>query len=182
MKYYDTIAKGYNELYREEQLAKLELIREYLDRTNQLPDESKFILDVGCGTGVTSKVLKGRIIGIDPSIELLKQAQNTERMRGNCIQAVAEYLPFKDNLFELTVSITAVQNFDDLELGLREIKRVSRDLMIITVPLKSPKLEQIRQFIEDKFTVQEILEEEKDLIYLIKLFKNYIQKVYINLK
>ncbi len=170
MKYYDSIANGYNELYREEQLAKLKLIRDYLSTRNELPGESDLILDIGCGSGVTSAVFKSRIIGIDPSRKLLTQANANEGLHGNCIQAMGEYLPFKDDYFKLTFSITAIQNFEDIERGLSEIKRVSAGRIILTVPLKSPKLEQIQDLIDNMFKVLDIIQEEKDLIFIIEVF------------
>lgn len=168
MKYYDTIAEGYNELYREEQLAKLKLIHGYLTAKNELPGAPDIILDVGCGSGVSSEIFKCRIIGIDPARELLKQATATEGMKGNCIQALAEYLPFKNNFFEYTIAITSAQNFGDLEKGLSELKRVSAGRIIITIPLKSPKLEQIRKMIDNMFKILDIIQEEKDLIFMVE--------------
>ena len=47
--YYDKIAKGYNELHAEEQKKKLAIIKKYIQ-----PEKSDLLLDVGCGTGVSS--------------------------------------------------------------------------------------------------------------------------------
>lgn len=169
MKYYDSIANGYNELYREEQLAKLKLIHNYLSKKNGLPGESDIILDVGCGTGVTGEVFQNRIIGIDPSIELLKQANETDAMRGYCIQAVAEYLPFQNDYFNLTIALTSVQNFNDIERGLDEIGRVSRGMIIISVPLKSLKLRKIQELLDSKFVIADTIKEDKDMIFFLKV-------------
>jgi ubiquinone/menaquinone biosynthesis C-methylase UbiE len=168
MKYYDSIADGYNELYKQEQLAKLNLIFNYLSENNKLPGESDIILDVGCGTGVTGEVFPNRIIGIDPSLELLKQANETDRMHGYCIQAMAEYLPFQDVYFTLTIALTSVQNFKDINRGLDEIGRVSRGMIIISIPLKSPKLDLIKKLVDIKFKIIDTIEEEKDLIFFLK--------------
>jgi ubiquinone/menaquinone biosynthesis C-methylase UbiE len=167
MKYYDSIAKGYNELYKQEQLAKLKLIFNYLSEKNKLPGESDIILDVGCGTGITGEIFKNRIIGIDPSTELLKQANETDAMRGYCIQAVAEYLPFQDVYFNLTIALTSVQNFEDINRGLDEIGRVSRGMIVVSVPIKSPKLDEIQKLLDSKFNVVDTIEEEKDMIFFI---------------
>ena len=48
MNYYDKIAKGYEELHKEEQLKKIKLIKTIL-KVN--PTDK--LLDVGCGTGLT---------------------------------------------------------------------------------------------------------------------------------
>jgi len=167
MEYYNSIANGYNELYKQEQLAKLNPIFNYLSENNKLPGESDLILDVGCGTGVTGEVFSNRIIGIDPSLELLKQANETKAMHGNCIQAMAEHLPFQDVYFTLTIALTSVQNFEDINRGLDEIGRVSRGMIVISVPLKSPKLEEIQRLIGLKFKIIKTLKEDKDLIFFL---------------
>jgi demethylmenaquinone methyltransferase/2-methoxy-6-polyprenyl-1,4-benzoquinol methylase len=167
MEYYNSIASGYNELYRDEQLTKLKLIRDYLRENNKLPGDSDIILDVGCGTGVTGEVFNNRIIGIDPSIELIKQANETDAMQGYCIQAMAEYLPFQDVYFNLTIALTSVQNFENIKRGLDEIGRVSRGIIVISVPLKSPKLDEIQKLIDLKLNIIEKIEEDKDLIFFL---------------
>ena len=48
MNYYDEISEGYEELHKEEQEKKIELIKQHL-KVN--PEEK--LLDVGCGTGLT---------------------------------------------------------------------------------------------------------------------------------
>lgn len=63
---YDLIAGGYNELYGEEQLNKLSIIKKNI----KISKKTK-ILDVGCGTGISSN-FGCFIIGIDPSFRLLE--------------------------------------------------------------------------------------------------------------
>ena len=67
MNYYNEIAEGYNELHKEEQLNKLKIIKENIEinKTDKL-------LDVGCGTGISSD-FDCNVYAIDPSEELLKQ-------------------------------------------------------------------------------------------------------------
>jgi len=64
--YYDETAKGYEELHGEEQRKKLRIISDYLNVKN---DDK--LLDVGCGPGYTSEFFNCKIMGIDPSQELL---------------------------------------------------------------------------------------------------------------
>jgi ubiquinone/menaquinone biosynthesis C-methylase UbiE len=157
MTYYDEISSGYEELHREEQLKKLDLISRYFK-----PNKNNLLLDVGCGTGLTTKPWQCRKIGLDPAIKLLKRAGN-----GVWINAEAENIPFQDNTFDIVVSITAIQNFHDIEKGLNEIKRVGKDRFVLSFLKKGEKADKIKKLIEERFDVKEIIEQEKDLIFLI---------------
>jgi len=155
--YYDSIAKGYNELHGEEQLKKLEIIKKKIEIKS-----SDKVLDVGCGTGLSS-ILGGVITGIDPSAELLKQA------KCKTVCASAEEIPFKDNSFDIVVSVTAIQNFTDIKKGLEEIKRVGKDKFALSFLKKSEKREKILVLLNNVFGQGEVFEEDKDLIFI----KNY---------
>ncbi|MFA6889241.1 MAG: class I SAM-dependent methyltransferase [Candidatus Woesearchaeota archaeon] len=155
MNYYDEIAEGYSELHKEEQLKKVAVIKKHIQF-----HEKWLILDVGCGPGFAD--FPGKIIGIDPSFKLLKQAKIP------AIQGIGEHLPFKDNTFMAVVSITALQNFTDIKQGIIEMKRVAREYLAISVLKKSPKIELIEQLIPQLLTVQRIVEEEKDIIFFCR--------------
>jgi ubiquinone/menaquinone biosynthesis C-methylase UbiE len=154
MTYYDQISKSYNELYWEEQLSKIKVIKKNFEL-----NPTDLLLDVGCGTGISS-MLNCRVIGIDPSIELLKQADIVK------IQAVAEHIPFKDKSFDYAISLTAVHNFQDIEKALKEIRRVTKNHVIITVLKKSEKLEKIESLIKQLFKIKKIIIEDKDIIFV----------------
>ncbi|MFO7711260.1 MAG: methyltransferase domain-containing protein [Candidatus Woesearchaeota archaeon] len=153
--YYDTIAKGYNELYGEEQLRKLSVIKQKL----QVSPSDK-LLDVGCGTGI-SMDWPCSVIGIDPSIELIKQAKNA-------IWASAEELPFPDDDFDIVISITAIQNFTDIKKALKEMKRVAKDRIIISFLKRSQLREYIESLLKHEFFVEDIIEEPKDIIFFLR--------------
>jgi len=151
---YSNIAKGYDELYSGEQLKKLKLIKSLLTLK-----KDQRLLDVGCGTGISTYYFENDcdVIGIDPCKELIEQ--NPKRLRiGN-----AENLPFEDNTFNIVISVTAIHNFDDIEKGISEMKRVLKDKgqLIISVMKKSEKLNKIKQLLKDFKSV----EEEKDIIF-----------------
>ena len=155
MNYYDKISKGYEELHKEEQLKKLKIIKKLLK-----VKPSDKLLDVGCGTGMSTN-WKCKTYGIDPSIKLLKKA------KGNFIRAKAEKIPFKDHFFDIVISITAIQNFNNIEAGLKEIKRVGKDKFVLSVLKKSSKKSKIDKLIRKIFDVKNVLEEDKDLIYFV---------------
>jgi len=156
MDYYDSIASGYDELHEEEQLKKCRLISKYFDLKN------KKILDVGCGTGIATNFFKCGA-GIDPSEELLKIA--TKKFPEiKFIKSSAENLPFKDDEFDAVISLTAIQNFDNIEKGLNEIKRVGKEF-VLTFLKKSEKRKIIESVIKKLFKIKEMIEEEKDIVY-----------------
>ena len=157
MTYYNEIAEGYEELHKEEQLKKIEIISKNI-RINK----NDLLLDVGCGTGITTKPWKCKKIGIDPAIRLLQKASD-----GIYINAEAEHIPFKANSFDCVISITAIQNFNDIEKGLLEIKRVGKKRFVLSFLKKSNEGDEIKKLIEEMFDVKKVIEEEKDLIFII---------------
>jgi len=161
MKFYDEIAAGYEELHKEEQLKKIKLIKRYLKV--RLKDK---LLDVGCGSGLTTEPWRCKRYGIDTSKNLLKRARQKRDIR--CKLASAEKIPYKDNFFDIVISITAIQNFDNAEKCLKEIKRVGKDRFVLTFLKKSSKKEKIENLIRTYFKVEEKIEEEKDVIFITR--------------
>jgi ubiquinone/menaquinone biosynthesis C-methylase UbiE len=157
MTYYDTIASGYEELHREEQLQKIALIKKKIRF-----DKKWKILDVGCGPYFAD--FAGTVIGIDPSFQLLKIA----KQKIPVTLGKGELLPFRTNSFMAVVSITALQNFDDIERGLREMKRVAKEYIVVSVLKKSAKIEGIEKCMTKIFPSFHAIEEEKDIIFFCK--------------
>jgi len=160
MTYYDDISEGYEELHKEEQLKKIELIKPLL----KLNKEDK-LLDVGCGTGLTTEPWNCNRYGIDPAKKLLARARDKENIEYKL--APAESIPYEDNFFDIVISITAIQNFQDIEQGLKEIKRVGKNKFILTFLKKSTKKDLIDKLIKQLFNVKNIIEQEKDIIYFV---------------
>lgn len=155
MDYYDAIAEGYDELHREEQLEKLAIIRQHL----RITPKTK-LLDVGCGTGISSD-FPCEVMGIDPSAKLL--AKNPyPHVQGN-----AESLPFKDHEFDIVISVSAIQNFNDLPKALEEIRRVGNDTYVLSFLKNSSKADYIEDEIRNVFHIKKKIVEKKDIILLI---------------
>jgi len=154
MDYYDTIAGGYDELHKEEQLRKLSILKDEI----KIGRDTK-LLDVGCGTGISSG-FDCMVIGLDPSSELLKQNRN-----GLAVLGMAEEIPFKNNSFDYVVSVTAIHNFNDIAKAMREIKRVGKKDFVFSVLSKSGKFSQIKKIIESNFRIAKIVAEQKDTIF-----------------
>ena len=152
---YKYIAKSYNELHKQEQIAKLKIIKKHLKLIPPL-------LDVGCGTGISTNFFKVNSIGVDCCEEMIKQGQK------NLIKAEAEKLPFEDKSFNTVISVTAFHNFKNMEKALKEIIRVSKNNNVcITFLKKSKKLSQFKRILGRYFNYKEI-EQEKDMIFLVK--------------
>ncbi len=151
---YDRLANNYNELYFKEQLKKIIIIK------NELKIEDEKVLDVGCGTAMYSGFFKN-YLGIDNSIEMMKIAN------ANIVFGKAEDLPFKDNSFDVIISITAIHNFKNIKKAVGEIKRVSKGKIAISVLKRSKKFNYIKKLILNNFDVKEI-EEDKDVIFISK--------------
>ncbi|MFW5866062.1 MAG: class I SAM-dependent methyltransferase [Nanoarchaeota archaeon] len=162
MDYYDSIASGYDELHKVEQFQKLAII----DKTGIVRDSDR-LLDVGCGTGFSLDYFSVKeAIGIDPSQGLISQYKGKQTI----MQGYAESLPFDDHSFDVVISLTAIQNFDDIEKGLLEMKRVGKDRFALTILKRSPSTNLMRDFVKEIFenhAIEEI-EEEKDIIFLIR--------------
>jgi ubiquinone/menaquinone biosynthesis C-methylase UbiE len=161
MKYYDEIAKGYDELHKQEQEKKIELIKQHLK-----PKQNEKLLDVGCGSGLTTRPWKCRRYGIDPSEKLLEIAKAKDK-KGIYKKAPAENIPYEDNFFDIVISVTAIQNFNDIKKALNEIKRVGKNRFILSFLKKSEKADKIASLIQQTFNISKIIEEDKDLIFII---------------
>ena len=111
------------------------------------------ILDIATGTGdlaisFAMHTATPKIVGLDLSNGLLevarKKVASTEiEKKISFIQGDSENLPFEDNSFDVITVSFGIRNFETLEIGLSEIKRVLKKggLFIIletSVPTKFP--------------------------------------------
>ena len=160
MTYYDSISEGYEELHGEEQLKKIELIKKHFH-----PKKTDKLLDVGCGTGLTTEPWDCVRFGVDPAKKLIARARQKDNIEYKI--APAENIPYPDDYFDHVISVTAIQNFEDIEKGLKEIKRVCKFNFILTALKKSSKIDRIKKLIYTLFDLKKEIEEEKDVIWII---------------
>ena len=151
---YDKIAKSYNELYKEEQLNKLNIISNIL-KVNR----KDLLLDVGAGTGISTTYFNCKSYGIELSLNMIKNGE------GNLINAQAENIPFKSNTFDVITAVTSFHNFLDFDKAILEIKRAAKPKcrIVITLLKKSKNLKLIKEKLLKNFKMKEI-DEDKDLI------------------
>lgn len=170
MNYYNEIAEGYEELHKEEQLKKLDIINSLLKEENIEVSPDARLLDVGCGTGISTRFwdfAKCERIGIDPAEKLIEMAQMKD-LYGQYFVESAEEISFEDELFDFVTCITAIHNFKNLDLGLEEIKRVGKDIFIFSVLKKAVNFENIMANIRNNFSIIKEHDEEKDKIIICK--------------
>ncbi len=162
--YYDEIASGYEELHREEQEGKVALVKKELKITQEM-----LLLDVGCGTGITSN-FPCNVVGIDPAEKLLERFQAPLAKHTEVVLGQAEDLPFPAEQFDVVVSITAIQNFEGIEQGIKEMHRVGKKdcQYALSFLKKSEKREMILKMIKKYFKITKEIEEEKDTILICK--------------
>lgn len=151
MEFYNKLSKRYDELYGKEQENKFDVIINNIKL-------SGLTLDIGSGTGISKKFFS--TVGIDPSFNLLKKGD---------ICAKAESLPFKDKTFDNIICITSIHHFN-LDDSIKEMKRVCKDKILISILKKSKNFDKIRKRLHEEFNLEEI-DEEKDLILIGKVNK-----------
>lgn len=95
------------------------------------------LLDVATGTAdlaleASRQLQPQRIVGLDLSNEMLEIGRGKVSRRRldetiELVQGDSENLPFADNTFDAVTVAFGVRNFENLELGLREMRRVLKD-------------------------------------------------------
>lgn len=97
-------------------------------------DRPQKILDVATGTAdvaieAAKRLSPNQIVGIDISTEMLEVGRKKIKRKGlqeiiTLEEGDSENLPFEDNTFDALTVAFGVRNFENLELGLREMQRV----------------------------------------------------------
>jgi len=122
----------------------------------KLTNNPKIILDIATGTGdfavSAAKYTDAKITGIDISqgmlnvgIEKVKKKNLSNRI--SLQLADSESLPFNDNTFDAITAGFGVRNFENLNKGLSEMKRVlNKDGIVVILEPSTPKYFPLKQF------------------------------------
>ncbi|MBN2560297.1 MAG: class I SAM-dependent methyltransferase [Phycisphaerae bacterium] len=114
----------------------------YLDMVADLVVERspRRVLDLGCGSGPILRRLRERLpktelVGLDISMQLLKEALPNPAVRGDCLA-----LPFKDAAFDIVVNVAVSELFSDADFIeiLQEAKRVTRPGGCLVIQYRNP--------------------------------------------
>lgn len=122
----------------------------------KLTNNPKIILDIATGTGdfavSAAKYTDAKITGIDISQGMLNVGREKIKKKNlnNRISlqlADSESLPFNDNTFDAITAGFGVRNFENLNKGLSEMKRVlNKDGIVVILEPSTPKYFPLKQF------------------------------------
>jgi len=132
-KYFDSAAGGWDRTHHPDTHEKLRHLIDSLDI-----NRGEKVADLGCGTGVLFPHIlervggEGKILGIDYSLEMLKEARvrmlslREPVSTGNVLLATgdARFLPVREESFEVVTCFAAFAHFEDKESALLEMQRL----------------------------------------------------------
>ena len=109
------------------------------------------LLDIGCGKGFMLYDISKQIPGISiKGIDVSEYAitNSIKDIQSDLQVADARMLPFKDNSFDVVISINTIHNLeiDDLAQALTEIERVSKGKSFVTVDAYNSDEEKDRMY------------------------------------
>lgn len=126
MTLYNSIGRDYNHTRQPD-----ERIVERLIELLNLPVGS-IIADIGAGTGNYSNALAERgyrVMAIEPS--RVMQSQRRDCPGVSWLTAAAENIPLPDNAVDGAIVMLALHHFNNVDLGIREITRITKNNVVI---------------------------------------------------
>lgn len=100
--------------------------------------EKVTLLDAGCGEGFVSKLIYSKISNLSiTALEYTKEALSIAKElipNATLIQGDIMRMPFDDNAFDIVLCSEVLEHLPKPEAALKELIRVTRNTLIITVP------------------------------------------------
>jgi SAM-dependent methyltransferase len=119
MQLYDTIGRGYRRHRRPDPRIAAQIL--------QALEGASSVVNVGAGAG-SYEPRDRKLVAVEPSMVMTRQRDAKDV---SVVQATATDLPFRDEAFDASLAILTIHHWPDLELGLREFRRVSRRKAVI---------------------------------------------------
>jgi len=133
------IRNKYDQIYKESGLSQSQSFYKWIYRKIGKPNSGK-LLDIACGNAELLHILTNTsdiitCFGIDISYSALNKVKNHFSDINLCTSG-AEFLPYKENSFDLVINIGSLEHFENLDLALQEMHRVlkTRGKVYILVP------------------------------------------------
>ncbi len=94
------------------------------------------LLDVGCGRGYLVNILEKNhaVTGVD----FVEQKNSRATNKSPFIKADIGALPFADNSFDTVICTHTLEHVKDIDLALKELRRVCKHKLILVVPQQRP--------------------------------------------
>ncbi|HET9730523.1 MAG TPA: class I SAM-dependent methyltransferase [Acidimicrobiia bacterium] len=119
MSRYDTIGRTYRTTRRPDPRIATQIIRALGDASN--------VLNVGAGAGSYEPTDRA-VVAVEPSRRMIAQRPDDA---APIVVGRAEHLPFADHSFDAAMAVLTVHHWSDLDQGLRELRRVSAQQVIL---------------------------------------------------
>ena len=119
MELYDTLGRGYGERRREDPRIAAQIVHALAG--------SASVVNVGAGAG-SYEPSDRKVVAVEPSWVMLRQRGASA---ARAVRASASGLPFADESFDASLAILTIHHWPDLELGLRELRRVARRKTVV---------------------------------------------------
>ena len=127
---FDVVADKYDKWYETDEGAMYDrLEKKAVSRYLRQNAQGGKLLEVGCGTGHWSQFFSDRgfeVTGVDISEPMIKVAQSKNIANTSFQIADGHSLPFADNSFDVTATITTLEFAGNAELVLQEMVRCTR--------------------------------------------------------
>ena len=116
---YDHIGIGYSAFRRPDPRIGAAILRSL--------GRARTVLNIGAGTGSYEPADRS-VVAVEPSAEMVRQRA---RNAAPVIRASAEHLPIRDRSFDAALAILTIHHWPDWRQGLREMRRIARDRVVI---------------------------------------------------